>query len=95
MLNIKYSIYPVSCLISSILHSASSMKIAIYPGTFDPVTAGHLDILHEAASLFDHVVAAVGINPGKVPLFTAQERVQMLREAVAAEEFIQCRSRRV
>lgn len=58
------------------------MKIAIYPGTFDPVTAGHLDILREAASLFDQVVAAVGINPGKVPLFSASERVQLLREAV-------------
>ncbi|HEY0075308.1 MAG TPA: pantetheine-phosphate adenylyltransferase [Abditibacteriaceae bacterium] len=59
------------------------MKIAIYPGTFDPVTAGHLDILHEAASLFDKVVAAVGINPGKVPTFTAGERVQLLQEAIS------------
>ena len=58
------------------------MKIAIYPGTFDPVTSGHLDILQEAASLFDQVVAAVGINPGKVPTFTAGERVQLLREAI-------------
>lgn len=59
------------------------MKIAIYPGTFDPMTTGHLDILREAASLFDRVVAAVGINPSKVPTFTAEERVQLLREAVA------------
>jgi pantetheine-phosphate adenylyltransferase len=59
------------------------MKIAIYPGTFDPVTVGHLDILREAASLFDKVVAAVGINPGKVPVFTAGERVQLLRESIA------------
>jgi pantetheine-phosphate adenylyltransferase len=58
------------------------MKIAIYPGTFDPVTSGHLDILQEAASLFDQVVAAVGINPGKVPTFTAGERLQLLREAI-------------
>lgn len=61
------------------------MKIAIYPGTFDPVTAGHLDILREAASLFDSVVAAVGVNPGKVPVFTARERLELLHEAVAAE----------
>lgn len=64
------------------------MKTAIYPGTFDPVTVGHLDILREASSLFDKVVAAVGINPGKVPLFTAQERVQLLREAVAETELL-------
>lgn len=61
------------------------MKIAIYPGTFDPVTTGHLDILREAASLFDRVVAAVGINPGKTPMFSHEERAQMLQEAVAHE----------
>lgn len=59
------------------------MKTAIYPGTFDPVTCGHLDIFKGAAKLFDRVVGAVGINPGKVPLFTAKERVLMLREAAA------------
>jgi pantetheine-phosphate adenylyltransferase len=58
------------------------MKIAIYPGTFDPVTAGHLDILREAASLFDKVIAAVGVNPGKQPIFTLDERVEMLRQSV-------------
>jgi pantetheine-phosphate adenylyltransferase len=57
------------------------MKIAIYPGTFDPVTCGHLDIFKGAAKLFDRVVGAVGINPGKVPLFSAEDRVLMLREA--------------
>ena len=58
------------------------MKIAIYPGTFDPVTNGHLDIFEEASQLFDHVVGAVGINPGKMPLFPHQERLQMLRAAI-------------
>lgn len=57
------------------------MKIAIYPGTFDPVTCGHLDIFKGAAKLFDRVIGAVGINPGKVPLFSAADRVLMLREA--------------
>lgn len=61
------------------------MRAAIYPGTFDPVTLGHLDILREAANLFDAVTVAVGINISKVPLFTSEERVDMLREAVAAE----------
>ena len=58
------------------------MKTAIYPGTFDPITNGHMDILHEAAAIFDHVIGAVGINPGKVPLFSVEERLQMLRGAV-------------
>ena len=61
------------------------MKAAIYPGTFDPPTLGHLDILREAARLFDRVTAAVGVNPGKVPLFSPDERVAMLRDAVRDE----------
>src|ERR1700712_2609186 len=61
------------------------MRIAIYPGTFDPATSGHLDVLDEAATLFDRVIGAVGLNPGKVPLFDHEERLAMLREAVARE----------
>jgi pantetheine-phosphate adenylyltransferase len=61
------------------------MKTAIYPGTFDPVTYGHLDILRSAAKLFDHTYAAVGVNPGKVPLLSPDERVLLLQEAVEAE----------
>jgi len=60
------------------------MRIAIYPGTFDPLTNGHLDILSEAAKLFDKVIGAVGVNPGKVPLFGHEVRLEMLRDAVAA-----------
>lgn len=58
------------------------MRIAIYPGTFDPLTSGHLDILEEACALFDRVVAAVGVNPSKTPLFSVSERLEMLRESV-------------
>lgn len=58
------------------------MRIAIYPGTFDPLTSGHLDILEEACALFDRVVAAVGVNPSKTPLFSVGERLDMLRESV-------------
>lgn len=56
-------------------------KIAIYPGSFDPVTFGHLDILERAAVLFDKVVIALAINPGKKPLFSLEERRDMILEA--------------
>jgi pantetheine-phosphate adenylyltransferase len=56
---------------------------ALCPGTFDPVTNGHLDIVERAARLFDRVVVAVVENPAKRPLFTLEERVDMLKEAVA------------
>jgi pantetheine-phosphate adenylyltransferase len=59
------------------------VKTAIYPGTFDPVTSGHLDIFAEASALFDRVVVAVGVNPSKTPLFSVEERLEMLRESVA------------
>ena len=58
------------------------MKTAIYPGTFDPITRGHMDVLGEAALLFDRVIVGVGINPRKVALFTPEERVEMLRGAI-------------
>jgi pantetheine-phosphate adenylyltransferase len=56
---------------------------ALCPGTFDPVTNGHLDIVRRAAGLFDRVVVAVVENPSKEPLFENIERMEMLREAVA------------
>lgn len=60
------------------------MKLtALCPGTFDPVTNGHLDIVQRAASLFDRVVVAVVENPAKEPLFSVAERVEMLREALS------------
>src|SRR4051812_16019338 len=55
---------------------------AVCPGSFDPVTFGHLDIVERAASLFDEVVVAVGINPSKHRLFSADERLAMLTRAV-------------
>jgi pantetheine-phosphate adenylyltransferase len=59
------------------------------PGTFDPVTNGHLDILERASRLFDGVVVAVLENPAKEPLFAAEERVTMLKEAVAGLENVE------
>ena len=61
-------------------------RVGVYPGTFDPVTNGHIDIISRASQLFDEVVVAVGVNRSKsrVRLFTAEERMQML-EKVCAE----------
>lgn len=57
-------------------------KIAIYPGSFDPVTNGHLDILKRGLKLFDKIIVAILQNPGKESLFTMQERVMMLKESL-------------
>lgn len=54
---------------------------AIYPGTFDPVTYGHIDLIRRARNIFDEVIVAVAHNPGKGPIFTVEERVQLLRRA--------------
>ena len=56
------------------------MGAAIYPGTFDPITYGHLDLIDRAVKVFDHLVVVVGVNPQKKPLFPAEERVEMIRE---------------
>jgi pantetheine-phosphate adenylyltransferase len=56
---------------------------ALYPGTFDPPTNGHVDLIQRGSKLFDHLTVAVLNNPGKDPLFTVEERVEMLKEATA------------
>ena len=61
------------------------MRIAVYPGSFDPITNGHLDIVRRAAHVFDHVVVAVLGNPRKAPLLDADRRVAVIRESLAAE----------
>jgi len=58
------------------------MRKVLYPGTFDPVTYGHIDLIKRAIELFDSVVVTVAINPGKAPLFTTEERVNMLKESL-------------
>ena len=58
------------------------MKKAIYPGTFDPVTYGHIDIIKRAIEIFDSIIVTVAINTGKTPLFTTDERVEMLKECL-------------
>lgn len=59
------------------------MTIALYAGSFDPVTAGHLSVIRQAARLFGHVVVVVAVNPAKQYLLSAEERVALVREAVA------------
>ncbi len=59
------------------------MRIALYPGTFDPVTLGHLDIIERAARLFDRLVIGVAINRDKGPMFSLEERVAMIEEECA------------
>lgn len=56
------------------------MTRAVYPGTFDPVTNGHLDVIERAAKIFDELIVAVTTNPAKTPWFTLEERVEMLKE---------------
>ena len=58
------------------------MKIAVYPGTFDPVTYGHIDIIKRASRIFDKVIVAVAHNPQKEVLFSVDERIDMLKDAI-------------
>ena len=59
------------------------MKIAIYPGSFDPITSGHLNIIRRAATIFDRLIVCVMVNSTKSPLFTLDERVQLIRDVVS------------
>ena len=59
------------------------MRIAVYPGSFDPITYGHLDVLERAAKLFDRVTVAIADNAGKAPLFTSAQRLELVRANVA------------
>lgn len=59
------------------------MSIAVYPGSFDPITCGHLDIIKRGSGLFDEVIIAVLNNSAKNPLFTAEERVELINKSIA------------
>jgi pantetheine-phosphate adenylyltransferase len=60
------------------------MRTAFYPGSFDPVTSGHVDVIHNACRLVDRLVIGIGIHPGKAPLFSFEERAMMLMESCGA-----------
>jgi pantetheine-phosphate adenylyltransferase len=61
------------------------MRVAIYPGSFDPLTNGHLSLIQRGMEMFDRLVVAIVVNPKKTPLFTMEERRQLIREAVPDE----------
>jgi pantetheine-phosphate adenylyltransferase len=63
------------------------MNIALYPGTFDPITNGHIDILERARGLFDKVIVTVAVNSGKSPLFSVEERVDMIRAVIRQKRY--------
>jgi len=64
-------------------------RIAVYPGSFDPVTNGHIDIAKRGLKLFDHIIIAILHNPGKQSLFTVEERLEMLSESMAGIDDIE------
>jgi pantetheine-phosphate adenylyltransferase len=67
-------------------------SIAIYPGTFDPITMGHVDIINRALNLFDKVIVAVAVNSAKDPVFSLEERIKMIEESFPNQERVQVSS---
>ena len=65
------------------MNASRTIRRALYPGTFDPVTNGHMSLIERACNLFDEVLVAVAINAGKSPLFTPEERLDLMRASVA------------
>jgi pantetheine-phosphate adenylyltransferase len=68
------------------------MRLAVYAGTFDPITCGHLSVIERAARLFDELLIVVAVNPLKQPLFSPKERLEMIRHASAAWRNVECAS---
>ena len=64
-------------------------SVAVYPGTFDPITMGHVDIINRALNLFDRVIVAVAVNSAKDPVFSLDERMEMIRESFADRDRIE------
>ncbi|QEH33915.1 Phosphopantetheine adenylyltransferase [Aquisphaera giovannonii] len=67
-------------------------RTAVFAGTFDPITLGHLDVIRRGRALFDHLIVGIGINPGKTSLFTVQERIDLAASVVRPYENVSVRS---
>ncbi len=65
------------------------MSVAIYPGTFDPITNGHIDIIKRSLRMFERVVVTIALNPAKTPLFSLEERISMIQQCFAANEHVE------
>lgn len=65
------------------------IRVGVYPGTFDPITQGHLDIVQRALTLFDRVIVLLALNSDKKPLFSAEERLEMITDAVSGMDQVQ------
>jgi pantetheine-phosphate adenylyltransferase len=65
------------------------MRICLFPGTFDPLTLGHVDIINRAIPLFDKIVVGIGLNAAKAPMFTAEQRLQWIRDIYKDEERVE------
>ena len=71
-------------------HQTANSKTAVYPGTFDPFTNGHLDVVDRALGIFDHLIVAVAANPDKrQPLFTVEERVDLIRTSLKGRDRVE------
>jgi pantetheine-phosphate adenylyltransferase len=68
------------------------LKTALYPGTFDPITNGHADIIERALALFDNLIVAVAVNPSKQTTFTVEERIELLRGVIGNNERVEVTS---
>jgi pantetheine-phosphate adenylyltransferase len=71
---------------------ANARKIAVYPGSFDPITTGHVDILRRSLALFDQVIVAIAVNPRKQPLFSIEQRARFISEAIDNDPRVLCDS---
>lgn len=70
-------------ILSSETHCSPLPSLAVFPGSFDPVTVGHIDLIKRSSAVFDRVIVAVACNQEKTPLFTVDERIQMIEEVFA------------
>ncbi len=67
----------------------TTSRVAVYPGTFDPITNGHLDILQRALAVFDRLIVSIATNPRKTPLFTVDERIEFIRKAIGDDDRVE------